>query len=582
MKADRKKKFNKLIVEANDVSDVSSSSDYELNFATYNGPAMLGHASKRLMIGYVSHHGKSKDIEKADKEKKSLVIQEFKNSFVLLMENEFQLLRNSSTLVTTDLIKNLTNETKYFLTVKLGFIYFYGKYLNWNCSYTVNNIRKIIEGYPVENIQKDAIMKYYFNSNKSIENIERFERNIYNRGYRLFKQTHHYYLKLMNKQTKEVIIVNLDENFKIIDILQEAERLCDIDILRNRLRSLYTIAGTFLDIFDLRYQLTKTKEIKKENYKNVLFSNNEPPRCFNISDLKLKECLENILLRMPDGNLLLNPHILHKPTYLKEVKSKIYKLPSIKNFNFYNLTTNFNIHVENIIEYKIFSNQKKNNSERIFNKTLIADSIVECKFDVDNWLLDSFELNSDPKSNIKIEDMIAEVTDYLFQETFSLSDKAHQCVNSLSRSEYEQASTTEFSLPRVKTANTIKIEQVNYTKNLPTKKLTNQEKMAVIKRILFSRTHLDIFGLSINTNFFDGVSDRDIKREYNKMMNFFLENEKVEKYNVKTSEDLALIPFNGTGMFRTAYKKLNEAYFTLKDPLKRDIYINQLSKNKKY
>ncbi len=554
--------------------DIADSNEYELNFATYNGPAMMDHLSKRLIIGYVSHQ---KPINNNNNDKKnSLVFKEFRNSVIILLENEFQLLRKSNTEMANDLVKKVLNETKYFLTAKLGLVYFHGKYLNMNRSYTVNNIQKIIQGFPIANVPKEAVLKHYFNYNKSIENVEKFEKNIFNRGYRIFKETRQYYLQLLNKQTKEITILNLDENFKIIDIIQESEKLCVIDILRNRLKSLYTIAGTFLDIFDLRYQLTKTKEIKKEQYKDILFPSNALPRCFELSGTKLNECLDNLILRIPDGNILLNPHLVHKLMCLKEISSKIYKL-NVQNLSDDKLASNFYIHIEDIIEYKICHH--KNNPNTIFKKEVIADSIIDCKFDINKWLIDNFESNSNPESNIKVEDLIEDVTNYIFQETFALSDKAHQCVNSISKLDSEQG-WPNGTLPRVKTAASNKTERSSFLNT--TKKQVTQENMNMVKRILFARTHLDVFGLNINTNFFDGVSDRDIKREYYKMMNIFLENVKIEKYNIKTKEDLDLIPFNGTGMVKTAYKKLNEAYFTLKDPLQRDMYINELTKNKKF
>ena len=534
----------------------------------------MEHLSKRLMIGYVSYQ-QPNNINNND-EKNSLLFKEFRNSLIILMENEFQLLKNSNTLVTSNHIKTFLNGTRYCLTAKLGLVYFHGKYFNMNCSYTVNNIQKIIQGFPAANVPKEAVLKHYFNYNKSIVNIERFEKNIVSRGYRLFKETKQYYLKLFNKQTKETTVLNLDENFKIIDVLQETEKLCVVDILRNRLKSLYTIAGTFLDIFDLRYQLTKTKEIKKEAYKYILFPNQDPPRCFELSETKLTECLENILLRIPDGNILLNPHVLHKPTCLKEIRSKIYKRSSFKNSGEDKLASNFHINVEDTIEYKIFQD---NNPNVILKKEVIADAVIDCKFDVNKWLLDNFESNSDPELNIKMEDLIEDVTNYIFQETFNLSDKAHQCANSMIKLDNEKG-WQNGTLPRVKTAASNKTERTSILNC--NKKQVTQENMAMVKRILFARTHLDVFGLNINTNFFDGVSDRDIKREYYKMMNFFLENVKIEKYNIKTKEELDIIPFNGTGVVKTAYKKLNEAYFTLKDPLQRDIYINQLTKNKKF
>ena len=186
--------------------------------------------------------------------------------------------------------------------------------------------------------------------------------------------------------------------------------------------------------------------------------------------------------------------------------------------------------------------------------------------------------------HIRIEDLVQEASNYLHQETIAFSDMAYQCSNVANKFETESINHSWLSgaAPRSKTAKPLFNNSNSNTKYAFSSKLINQESLSLIKRILFSRNHLDIFGLSINTNFVDGVSDRDIKRDYNKMMNYLLENEKIENYNVASIEDLDLIPFNGTGMIKTAFKKLNEAYFTLKDPLKRDFYIINLSKHKKH
>lgn len=572
--------------EYTDDDDVED--DHQVHFVSYNGPTTSKHATKKLMLPIVNNPCDST----FDDNKNVKCCNKFKLIFnkCLLDElsNDLLLLKNELNQKNKNELKNYLKNNKYVLNTKLGLIYFHGKSFSWTQDYSLNDIRSVLKGKKkLTSMQKGALLSAAFNINKCIENIDIFINYIYNRGYRLIKKNKAYSVKFTNKSIKKDFLLNLNENFELVDLFEDTVKLLNLDVLRDRLKSAYKTSGTYLDIFDLRYQLSKRKIIDKSHCKECLAIKNGDDD---------DELLKHIFSKANnDDYLILNKNIHSKVRYMKEVESHVYQIPIDKNSKLAKFIQNFSINIENITEYDLLYHKIKNpdgnngadkySNEQLFRKILIANSVVECKFDVNNLFINFINsLNDLNGAELKLEEIIDEISRYLYNELIVLSDFAFNCSNhSLSTAKLELNYSTKpwiygmIKRPHDKVA--VKKPSIQYAFNT---RFINHESLASIKQILFSRNHLDIFGLQINAINANDSLESEIKSAYNKMLKLIFDNETDVKLGDELQIDPKSIEFNGRGIVKLAYTKLNDAYITLTDPVKRDIYVNNLKSLTKY
>lgn len=83
---------------------------------------------------------------------------------------------------------------------------------------------------------------------------------------------------------------------------------------------------------------------------------------------------------------------------------------------------------------------------------------------------------------------------------------------------------------------------------------------------------MEIFDLNLNT--ISELTDENVQQTANKISKMFNQDLK--------NKELSLKDFNGKGLTRIAFKKFHDAYFTLKNPAKRKVYVENLQSLRKY
>lgn len=317
--------------------------------------------------------------------------------------------------------------------------------------------------------------------------------------------------------------------------------------------------------------------------------------------------LNELVTISADGqDFRINEKIGRKFKYFRESDSRIFSIPSKNDST--DLRSSFNkyftVNVAKVVEYNrkesdncheiikfddedLDQENAKQNSqpsdtdEIIIEKKLIANSTVYCGFDINNWLLSckKADFNED-----LFRETLVNIGQYFFDQMIQFSNEIFKINNNFisnsfnTRSSSSQSSNgwlldlIETKSNRVKPISTVKIFYQN--------KLVDQESFSFLKKVVYSKTLLDIFDLNLKTaaELEDGNLDSFYKSIQTKLNLYVSGSQKSEN----SEETLMLNENESKGLVKIAIRKLNDAYTILNCKNKRENYLKNLSSLRKY
>jgi hypothetical protein len=492
---------------------------------------------------------------------------------------------------------------RYSNSIKLGVVYFHGYSFPWEPKYKLEDIRGAIRGERLENIPKNSYISKAFNINKGVYNLEKFERFLFQRGFKKCEKSQEFYMKaLIDKKEDEFVNIFLDQDMKVKHITQFKDRSFNIDYIRDRNSSSYRTTGTYLDLFDIRFQLNSSIMLPVEkSIRNLI----KPPFNEPINEIKLLE-------RSKDNKFLTTYANLKFPIdYLRENKGDLYSvsLSRVKDLNPMEFIRYFTIQIDTLTEYvkeKINKrNYKKNNQENqdlneepneevdknqknktkelstTFKRILIAYSTVNCNFDMNRWLIDLEEwfniLKSENKTIEPIESIFNSLGGFLFDQIIAFSNELSSIYKSEGSNQKKRENSKLFLGFVGHSGIDGDLKYLSTVKHLYQDELVDYQQVALIKRIMYSskHNHLSVFDLNLNT--IDSLTAEVLNKQYYSMLSILLPNADLSHHG-----ELTQLIKTKSGPSKIALKKLQEAYLTLIDESQRNNYILQMKTLKKY
>lgn len=245
-------------------SNEQKSEEKLITFTNYNGPTISHHTSKKVLIPYLNQTNLDEKDHSTDTFSRNELAICFSGLLLQYLKNKLPNFISANGLL-SKAEESFINTNEILLIGKLGIFYFSGRSFNWKANYSLSDLKNVLDGIQIDNVQKKASLQTSFNGNKGVIEKNNFEIYLHTNNFRFLNDETSYHLKFKSKASSGVISVQLDGNFRLIDLFIDNIQIFKIDFVRDKRRSYDKTSGSYLDIFDIRIGLS-TLEISKKIY----------------------------------------------------------------------------------------------------------------------------------------------------------------------------------------------------------------------------------------------------------------------------------------------------------------------------